>query len=92
MRRSPLGWFVFLACIWLLVLPPSLLTQDSNTTSSVRVGIMLDSSKARIQNLLPQLRERAKKIATDKKKNIVAVILLAGTEPALHVAKAANCD
>ena len=41
---------------------------------------------------LPELRERPKKIATDKKRNITAVVLIPGGEPALQQAKTANCD
>ena len=92
MRQALPKCVLSLAALCLLVPPWILLGQDPNAPSGVRVGIMLDSSKARIQNLLPQLRERAKKIATDKKRNITAVILIADGEPALQQAKAANCD
>src|SRR5690242_4308875 len=91
MRRTLSRWVLPLLCIYLVA--PScyrLFAQDANPP--VRVGIMLDSPKARIQRLLPQLRERARKIATDKKRNIAAVILVANGDSAARVAKAANCN
>ena len=90
MRPSLLKHGVFLLLASLLSVIAG--AEDSANLSGTRVGIMLDSSKARIQDLLPQLRERAKKIATDKKRNISAVILIASDEPPLRQAKAANCD
>jgi hypothetical protein len=92
MRRRLLGYVVCLVLTFLLVPALNLAAEDSSGPPGVRVGVMLDSSKARIQNLLPELRERARKIATDKKRNIVAVVLIATDEPALRQAKAANCD
>lgn len=92
MRKSFARSIASLAAIYMLAIPSILFAQDSKAHSGTRVGIILDSSKARIQNLLPQLRERAKKIATDKNRNITAVILTANDEPALQQAKAANCD
>jgi len=89
MRQTQLNHFL---SIVLISLPTVLLAQDSAAPSAKRVGILLDSTKARVRDLLPDLRERAKKIATDKKRNITAVVLIPGGEPALQQAKTANCD
>jgi hypothetical protein len=91
MPRTLLKCFVSLVFMCLLLLS-SLLAEDPSGPPGVRVGIMLDSTKARVQDLLPELRERAKKIATDKKRNITAIILVVNGEPALRQAKTANCD
>jgi len=91
--RALLRSVIPLLCIYLVASPSfRLFAQDANLPSAVRVGIMLDSPKARIQNLLPQLRERARRIATEKKRNIAAVILVANGDSAVRVAKAANCN
>src|SRR5262245_48686850 len=89
MRRTLLNrlFWVLLMCF-----PTALLARDPSALSGKRIGILLDSTKARIHDILPELRERAKKIATDKKRNITAVVLIPGSEPALQQAKAANCD
>jgi len=87
MRQTLLGRVLSVAALCLLASPLILLGQDSIAPSGVRVGIMLDSPKVRIRNLLPQLRERAKKIATDKKRNITAVILVADGGPHCNTQK-----
>jgi hypothetical protein len=91
--RARLRSVIPLLCIYLVASPSfRLFAQDANLASAVRVGIMLESPKARIQNLLPQLRERARRIATEKKRNIAAVILVANGDSAVRIAKAANCN
>lgn len=74
------------------VFPTTLIAQEPSAPSGKRVGIVLDSTKARVRDLLPDLRERAKKIATDRKRNITSVVLVSNGESALQQAKAASCD
>lgn len=87
MRRTLLK----LLCAALICVPIAL-AQNASAPAAIRVGIVLDSTKARVRDMLPYLRDRAKKVATDKKRNITAVVLTAESEPPLQQAKAANCD
>ena len=89
MRRT---LFNRLLCVLLVCFPTALLAQEPSAPSVKRVGIVLDSTKARIRDLLPDLRERAKKVATDKKRNITSVVLIPNGESAVQQAKAASCD
>ena len=68
------------------------LAQKAVQSGTVRVAVTVQSPRTRIQNLLPQMRERIIKAATDKKRNIVGVWLAADDGSVFEAAKAANCD
>jgi hypothetical protein len=78
----------------LAVLCSSILGFSQNSTSAVtiRVGIIVDSPRERIQDMVPQMRDRIVRIASDKKHNIVGVWLSRDDEVSLKQAKPDNCD
>ena len=57
MRQTQLNHFL---CIVLVTLPTVLLAQDSAAPSGKRVGILLDSTKARVRDLLARTARTTK--------------------------------
>lgn len=66
-------------------------SQNSASASITRIGVVVDSPRQRIQNMIPQMRDRIVRLVTDKKHNIAGVWLSGDDEVSVKQARAQNC-
>ncbi|MFL6438567.1 MAG: hypothetical protein ACJ71Q_13370 [Terriglobales bacterium] len=79
-------------CLGLLMSAATVIAQHADQVATVRVGVIVQSPRARIESVLPRMRERVIKMTTDKKRNITGVWLTDNGKSGFEEARDANCD